>query len=163
MAFCTSCGKEIAEGAVICKHCGAKLGIPKRPGGVTFLGVISIISGAFGIIESIVSLSNLGFRNFGYILGARVPYELEIMINLAVSVLTLLCGIGFLQLKKIARQVYIYIGSFGILNAILTYPVLLDDVRKSERALLIVIMIVTILITGYILYYVIRRKDYFVN
>ncbi len=31
MAICKSCGKEIAEGAIVCKHCGAEWGVPKRP------------------------------------------------------------------------------------------------------------------------------------
>jgi len=84
MAICHSCSGEISEGAVVCRHCGAQLGVPKRPKGVTVIAVLTLIGAGL----SLLALPTINSMNL-VILSIRVPVmvtQLVGLIMVAVSI-----------------------------------------------------------------------------
>lgn len=171
MAICQSCSGEIAEGAVVCKHCGAQIGVPTRPKGVTVIAVLLFISAAL----SLFSLPSLNVYN-SIILGMRVPVLLTQLHLVIGTILAVYCGVAFLQLKKIGRTVYLYYGTWSILNGLIGIFVMpsiireMPEMRRLPASALegtiiggVIGGLIGIALSGYILYYVIRRKDYFIN
>jgi len=171
MTTCPSCKKEIAEGAVICKHCGAKLGTPERPKGVTLIAGLSFVGAVFALF----ALPSLNSYN-SIILGMRVPVELAQLHAVIGIILSVYCGIAFLKLKETGRKVYLYYGAWSILNTIIAMfvlPSILRDMPEMrylpsyayEQEIIVVIGsgLLSLALIGNILYYLIRRKDYFVN
>lgn len=63
------------------------------------IGWISVISGIIGIFSFLLGLSGLGFVfSFGFGIGLRVI--IYILVALAFSLLSLVCGIGMIKMKK---------------------------------------------------------------
>ncbi len=169
MTYCTNCGQEIADGAVVCKHCNATLGTPKRPTGVTVLAVLLYIGGVFSLIGSF-SIQEYN----SYVLGINVPVAIATFVSLAGAILAFYCGYGFLKLQRKAREIYLYWIYFAIANSILqlfavnkiienTPGVYGRDVASMATTIAIITVLFMVAFQGYILYYLIRRKDYFVN
>lgn len=161
MIPCPKCGKEIAEGAIICKHCGAEFGTPKRPTGITVIAVLCFIGAAI----SLLALPSVN-RITSLILGIRVPVPLYQLFGVAGAGLAIYCGVGFLQLREIARKIYLYWAIFSVLNSVISPLVVISTMRRIRDEVMVGIVIGIIIgvgIYGYILYYLVRRKDYFIN
>jgi len=160
MLSCPKCGKEIADGATVCKHCHAEIGTPKRPKGVTVIAVLTLLGSAF----SLLAIFNLNEMN-SIILGLRVPVALARIVTLVFSGVGIYCGIGFLKQMALARKIYIWVAIYGIINQLISTPVLMNSMRLPDNVKggMIVGMIIGIAISGWILFYLIRRKDYFTN
>ncbi len=63
------------------------------------IGWISVISGIIGVFSFLLGLSGLGFVfSFGFGIGLRVI--IYILVALAFSLLSLVCGIGMIKMKK---------------------------------------------------------------
>lgn len=63
------------------------------------IGWISVVSGIIGIFSFLLGLSGLGFVfSFGFGIGLRVI--IYILVALAFSLLSLVCGIGMIKMKK---------------------------------------------------------------
>ncbi|MDD5087275.1 MAG: zinc ribbon domain-containing protein [bacterium] len=149
MALCPKCGKEIADSAVVCKHCHATIGTPQRPIGVTVIAALTLLGAAQILISAIGMLFR---RHFGcsVILGIRIPDVVNGLVMLILGGLALYCGLGFLKQKAQARRIFLWLAGFVILSSLIT-------VGGSLTGLL------TIAVLGYIVYYLVRRKDYFTN
>jgi DNA-directed RNA polymerase subunit RPC12/RpoP len=167
MAICNSCGREIAEGAVVCKHCGARLGVPKRPKGVTAIAVLCFI----GAGMSLLALPALNPMN-SILLGFRVPVNLMRSIGVIGIGLSIYCGVGFLKLKASARKIYLWWALYSIVQSVISPIVLwpyIKDMGASNEVIIgalvgmVVGTIIGLALYGYILYYIFRRRDYFVN
>lgn len=160
MAICQSCGGEIVVGAVVCRHCGVQLGIPQRPKGVTVIAVLCFIGAGF----SLFSLAALDSTN-SVLLGIRVPVIITQLVTLIAVGLLIYCGIGFLKLQELARQIYIWAAIYSIAQMVISPPVIWSSMNLPSEAIIggIVGMIIGLALYGYILYYIVRRKDYFVN
>ena len=165
MSSCPNCGKEIAEGAVVCKHCGHKFGKPARPTGVTILGVLSMLGGIIGLIGLAVAMSQPAYsvEQSAVVLGMHVSIPLFVVISIAANLLSIYCGIGFLRQQRLARTIYIYLGSFGIISTLLGVFGQAGNLRGDAATVFYVIILITLAYYGLILRYVVRRKDYFVN
>jgi len=144
------------------------LGVPKRPKGVTVIAVLCFI-GAGG---SLLALPTIDSTN-SVLLGIRVPVIVMQLVGLIMAGLSVYCGVGFLKLKALAREIYLWVAIFGIANMVISYPVILSSMNLPrnlpsgayESMIVggIVGMIIVLALQGYILYYLFRRKDYFVN
>ena len=78
------------------------------------------------------------------------------------------CGIGFLKQLALARKTYIWLAVYGIINSLLSTPVLIRTMvymgfTPQVKTQMVIGMVLGIAVTGWILYYVVRRKDYFTN
>lgn len=161
MASCPKCGKEIAEGASVCKHCHAEIATPKRPTGVTVIAVLTLLGSAGGLL-TMLSLNEMN----SIILGLRVPVVLARIETLVFAGVGIYCGIGFLRQKALARKIYIWVVLFGIINTLISTPVLINSMPLPDHVkgpTMISSMIGGPAIFGWILFYLIRRKDYFTN
>lgn len=160
MTIHQSCGGEIAEGAVVCKHCGAQLGVPKRPKGVTVIAVLCFIGAGF----SLLALPTIDSTN-SVMLGLRVPVIVVQLVGLIMVGLSVYCGVGFLKLKALARQIFLWTAIYSIVQTVTSSPVILSSMNVPSEAIVpgIVGMIFGLALYGYILYYLFRQKDYFVN
>ncbi len=160
MASCPKCSQEIADGASVCKHCHAEIGKPKRPTGVTVIAILTLLGSVFGLF----AIFGLNETN-SIILGIRVPVIIARAFGLIGNGIGIYCGIGFLKQLALARKVYIWVAIYGIANSLITTPVLMNTMRLPDEVKtgMIIGMIIGVGITGWILYYVVRRKDYFTN
>jgi predicted nucleic acid-binding Zn ribbon protein len=158
--LCPKCGKEIVEGATICKHCHEVLGKPKRPKGVTIIAILILLGSVIGFF-SVISLTEMT----SIILGIRVPVGFAKFFLFLIQGVGIYCGIGFLKQLAMARKVYIWISIYGIVNSLISTPILISALRlrDNDKVGLMINMVITIIFSGYILYYIIRHKDYFVN
>ena len=91
--FCTQCGKEINENAVVCIHCGCAVARSGRSNfgsqiqAPTILGIIGIISAwLFALAGHITSI-------IGIVLGAKEYKETKNMTGLVLSILGEVCAI----------------------------------------------------------------------
>lgn len=160
MATCPTCNDTIADGAVVCKHCGARFGTPSRPTGVTILAVLCLLGGVVGLLSTFaLNRSNSVF------LGFRVPVPFMMAVNLIGVVISFYCGIGFLKLKSAARKLYLYWAVFGLAQAVITPVRLLSSTRVPDTVVagMAIGFVLGLGFYGWIIYYIVRKKEYFVN
>lgn len=94
--YCSVCGKEIADGAVICTGCGCKVETSANPGFVEtkkksyaplILGIVGIVfAWILAIIGHAVSIT-------GIVLGAKEYKETGKMAGLVVSIIGEVCSV----------------------------------------------------------------------
>ena len=100
MTPCPRCGGEIADQAAVCKHCGAALGLPRRPKGLTAIAIVTLALGALGMLSMFESAEpEVHF-------GIGVPATLEWAYMTAMSLLFFWTGVGILRLKYWAARAF---------------------------------------------------------
>ncbi len=163
---CPQCGQAIMAGAILCKHCGAQLGTPQRPKGVTWLAVLLFV----GTVVCLVSIP--GQRPVSsFFLGVQVPVPFTQFLLLVSAGIDAFCGYGFLKLKRSAMRLYIGFSCYGILNTLASLPasyslaMRLNPYAESSTVLgpVIAMVVLGLAFSGFIIYYLVSRKDYFVN
>ena len=155
MSTCSACGKSVAEKAIVCKHCGARLGRPPRPVGVTVIAILVLI----GVVSQLFAVIAARWET-SFLFGRHVPPTVFRVVTAAMAALSLYCGIGLLRQRAVARRVtilYLVVGVVGsILNASVMSRMLGGGASWTG-------VILSVALNGYIIYYLIRRKDYFLN
>lgn len=98
MKYCSKCGKELMDEAVICVGCGCKIedgkGIPKisaseeaKPRTAVTLGIIGIVfAWLFALVGHVVSI-------IGIVVGIKEYKETEKMTGLVLSIIGEVCAI----------------------------------------------------------------------
>jgi hypothetical protein len=115
---------------------------PPRPQGITILGVLAIVSGILGILGG---LAAVGLGTFLAITMPGTAPALGVLglTALAISIVTLVLGIGFLLLKSWAWPAGVILEGLSILNAILTVILVQDIVGAA----------ISIVLSGVIVWY----------
>jgi hypothetical protein len=113
----------------------------QRPTGVTILAILAFIGGAFGILGAL-ALLGLGFAFAGVAAGG-LSFVFGIVF-LALSALYLYIGWGFWNLRRSAWSLGLVVFGFGILLSLIQF--LLGYATITN-------VIVTIIINGIVLYY----------
>jgi hypothetical protein len=162
MTNCPKCGKEIAKGASICKHCHIIIGVPQRLAGVKIIGILVLIF-SIATLGGLYLMPGLTiFRRFGWVWSATI---LQSGIGIFSSIVL------FLQ-KRIALNMYIVytlftglviIGSGFYTFARFTSPFF--DVKSYliDIVFSISLQIFEIVFTAWSLRYLLQHKDYFTN
>ena len=160
MPLCPFCKEEIAEGAIYCKHCHKDIVVRKRPIGVTIIAVFILISAAVGLVKGIDPKESSSI-----LFGMIVPYGVMVVYYLAVAIVSIYCGIGLLDLKNKARKICIWMTIILFCNGLFSLGRQLEimTIDKTFWMALIVATIFIFGINGYILYYLVSRREYFVN
>lgn len=165
MASCPKCGKEVADSAVVCKHCNSVISIMDRPTGITVIAVILLI----GTVFSLYTQFQINWSGT-VILGINLPPILSNIINSLDILLGLYCAIGFFKLQKKAYQLFILLASYRIANNIITSLVVISRIYdyysyipEFYTSSLIIGFTIGVALNGWLLFYLSRRKDYFVN
>jgi len=165
MALCRQCGKEIKDGVAVCEHCHAKLGTPKRPTGVTVIAILALLGSLFALF-GMVGLNKSNSIIFGF----RVPLALARIVRLFFAGIEIYCGIGLLMQTALARKIYIWVLTYSIVNTLTSTFIPRHSILRHLKRLpagvegyAIIGTIIGIAILGWMLYYLIRHKDYFPN
>jgi len=130
----------------------------RRPGGVTAIAVVTLLGSLF----SLISLFNFSVLN-SYILGVRAPAGVARLLIGALAGMQAFSGIGMLKQMALARKIYIFLAIFGLVNNLITTPVLLNTYHVSDqiRTSLIGGLVFGTVIAIVVLQYLVRRKDCF--
>lgn len=171
MTTCPSCKKEIAKGAVVCKHCGATLGTPERPTGVTVIAILCFVSALLSIV-ALVSLE----KYTSIILGMNVRVIVAQLHAVVMACISVYCGVGLLKLKEVSRKIFIIYALYSLVGSTLYIFQLRANVIFMRQFKIAgaydldyktlypeLSSLIGMAIVGYIIYYLLRHKDYFVN
>jgi hypothetical protein len=181
MVNCPKCGKEIADGASICKHCHAIIGVPQRPSGVTIIGILILFESLVSLLAAIM-LVDFRFPLFlslfsgGFITYSLAVLELERFSPLWLALVRImafsrsLVGIfsSVVLFKQKRNAINIYIG-YAILSTIneffwtSQYIFFGTDFVRFLLVFLIIATIIRVLVLGLILNYLRRNNKYFTN
>lgn len=153
MTSCPACGKEIANGASVCKHCRAELGAPARPTGVTAIAILTLVGSVLSLVGLVVLTDP-----YPVVLGLRVPAALAKLSVAALAGVGIYCGIGLLRQKALARRVFTWVAIYSVVNALLSTPVIAGSSSEAITG-----MAIAVGFYGWILFYLSSRKDYFIN
>jgi len=137
---------------------GAVSATGRRPVGVTVIAVLLFL----GVAISLLTLINVNAAA-SMILGVRVPLPVMrffIVIGIAVA---LYCGIGLLRLQRLARTVYMWWAGFGVLNSILTAIVMANRLPQSMLPQFVGGIAVGLAFYVWVISYLVKKKDVFVN
>jgi len=166
MAACRQCGQEIADDAAVCEHCGALVGAVRRPPGVTVIAILVLVGAGLAIL-AVPALK----AEFSALLGIRVPVFLAQVVMLVFAGLSIYCGVGLLQLKRVAKTIYIWVAVYDIVDSLVCGSVLTstipDSLPSQMRPMFFtsvwVGVVVGVGLNAFILYYLLSRRKYFVN
>lgn len=155
---CPKCNGLIADGAVVCKHCKAILGTPKRPLGVAILGWFTLFTAAIAAWNAINPQPQ-----FTYIWGIHVGIVTYQFISAVQAALSTYCGVGLLVQDYWARKVTIVVQIVALPGGVLTFFAV-PELRAHMNATApwgYFGLLFGLGVGIWILYYLIRRRDYF--
>lgn len=165
MKSCPKCGTEVAQGATVCENCKAVVGVPKRPLGVAVIAWLMLVG---GVLNVYFMLTNQHI--YPVYLGMAVSPALMRIIQLILAVIGIYCAIGLLQLKGNARKLYIGLSLFYAIETLVSFQMriaatgLLQGPGAHSRLIAGIIgTIIGLAIQGWMLFYVVRRKQFFIN
>jgi hypothetical protein len=154
------CVRKIGEGSNDGKFYGAPL---NRPKGVTIIAVLTLILALFGLI-GLFLIQPMDSILFGII----VPIPVTVIATLISVGIGIYCGIGLLKLKRVARQLYIWLLVYHMVNAALEKGRImiggnLPHAPIASYPTFIISNLLGLLIASFLIYYIASRKKYFVN
>src|SRR6185503_4922726 len=101
--YCSRCGTQLAPGAAYCSSCGAPTAVTvgdvesfKRPGLVTVLAVLQLISASIWLLVTLIGGAIIGTSSQGEFDPAVVTGTTLVGL---IGLVQLFCGIGLLKLK----------------------------------------------------------------
>lgn len=148
-------------GAIVCKHCRSDIGTPKRPAGVTAISALSFLDVAGWLFTCIAPIPMTPLFTLLVLMDNN---GVELMVgrieSLILAAISLYCGLGFLKQRASARRVYLGFGVYRVGFQLIATMALISRNVSPE---LIAPSLIGFVIFGWILYYVMRRRDYFPN
>lgn len=162
MKPCPECGGMIALEAAICKHCGASIAKPMIPVGVKIVGILSILGG-LGILGQ-----TFGSFPVALLFGIEIPLGLAKVIRGAVGLGSIALGVGLLRQMEIARRYGLWFLVITTIEGAASVVYLASEISSLYGYMADDIVnqlyggaAMNVLINGYIVYYLVKKKDYF--